>query len=433
MLLTNLDAVPNRGIISGTQVVIEHSRYARYLEGRSALVAQGGGQRGIFTAGVLDAFLFSSFDPFNLFYGTSAGALNLCPFLCRQPGLAKAFIMELTTSPEFFHLFSYIRRKQQMNLDWALERITHPPYQLDLAMGKHILNGRSAYAAVTNSATLHDEYLPIMTEQWFDTLRATCAIPGLYYHPVAIGEDEYVDGGVSAAIPVQEAWRQGARNLVVIMTEIPEPQKAKDEVKDIFSGMISQTDSTWFSKPISAIQHHWEQTIGNWRTDWNQFWEAQTMRINNREVYKGRKGHSEEYLNTINGGRWLFGAGDVYRLSHLLGDKFDSGLADLLMMHYQTYALTEEFMARPPDDCFMVIICPSEPLRSNALMSRKEELQFDYELGLEAGYRFIREYMTAKEEYPVTSSLTKREDKSNIAGYSGSGVLTRSDKSGYFS
>ena len=35
-----------------------------------ALIAEGGGQRGIFTAGVLDAWLEQNYDPFDLFIGT---------------------------------------------------------------------------------------------------------------------------------------------------------------------------------------------------------------------------------------------------------------------------------------------------------------------------------------------------------------------------
>ena len=41
--------------------------------GKIALIAEGGGQRGIFTAGVLDAWLEREFDTFDLFIGTSAG------------------------------------------------------------------------------------------------------------------------------------------------------------------------------------------------------------------------------------------------------------------------------------------------------------------------------------------------------------------------
>ncbi len=41
-----------------------------------ALVTEGGGQRGIFTAGVLDAFLRADFNPFDLLIGTSAGSIK---------------------------------------------------------------------------------------------------------------------------------------------------------------------------------------------------------------------------------------------------------------------------------------------------------------------------------------------------------------------
>ncbi|WP_202215042.1 patatin-like phospholipase family protein, partial [Klebsiella pneumoniae] len=54
--------------------------------GKLALVCEGGGQRGIFTAGVLDEFLKAGFNPFDLLIGTSAGAQNLSAYLCGQRG-----------------------------------------------------------------------------------------------------------------------------------------------------------------------------------------------------------------------------------------------------------------------------------------------------------------------------------------------------------
>lgn len=120
----------NSGIITDRHAELDIEMYERYRNGKTALVAQGGGQRGIFTAGVLDAFVLSNFDPFDEFYGTSAGALNLCAYLCRQHGMGKAFITDLTTSNEFFNLFRYIRKKQYLGLEWALERIQDYPYKL---------------------------------------------------------------------------------------------------------------------------------------------------------------------------------------------------------------------------------------------------------------------------------------------------------------
>ena len=102
------------------------------------------------------------------------------------------------------------------------------------------------------------------------------------------------------------------------------------------------------------------------------------------------------HLDLLNGGRWLFGADDIYRLSHLVGDKFDSGLADMLMVHYQTYSLTEDFLQSPPDDTFVIQIAPSHPLKSSSLMSDKDDLLHDYQLGMEAGMKFVELYCSTQ-------------------------------------
>ncbi|HBM9603668.1 patatin family protein, partial [Escherichia coli] len=73
-----------------------------FQPGRIALVCEGGGQRGIFTAGVLDEFMRAQFNPFDLYLGTSAGAQNLSAFICNQPGYARKVIMRYTTKREFF-------------------------------------------------------------------------------------------------------------------------------------------------------------------------------------------------------------------------------------------------------------------------------------------------------------------------------------------
>ena len=74
------------------------------VKGKMALVAEGGGQRGIFTAGVLDAWLDAHHDPFDILIGTSAGSQNLTSFVARQKGYAKRLIRGLTRHKRFFHV-----------------------------------------------------------------------------------------------------------------------------------------------------------------------------------------------------------------------------------------------------------------------------------------------------------------------------------------
>ena len=377
----------NSGVITNIDIAIDLDHYDKFIAGKTALVAQGGGQRGVFTSGVLDAFLLSNFDPFDDFFGTSAGALNLCAFACRDKGLGKSFIMELTTDPEFFNLFSYIRHRKGLGMEWALEKVLAYPYKLDLDLGRQVLGGRNIYAAVTDVKDLKDHYFPLFTEDWYKVMLATCAIPRLYNGEIEIAGEHYVDGGVSASIPVQEAWRRHARSIVVIRTE---PASGWHLESELVQGPqppkpISAEELEWFRNSFTSVQEHWQQKVAQWKIDWRTFFQQQILRSKQQKLER-------RHLNLLNGGRWLFGADDIYRLSHLVGDKFDSGLADMLMVHYQTYSLTLDFLQSPPDDTFVIQIAPSEPLRSSSLMSNKEDLLHDYQLGMEAGFKFVELY-----------------------------------------
>jgi predicted patatin/cPLA2 family phospholipase len=82
----------------------------------------------------------------------------------------------------------------------------------------------------------------------------------------------------------------------------------------------------------------------------------------------------------------------------LIGEHFDSGLADMLMIHYQTYELTQEFLANPPDDTFILQVAPKEELKASSLLSEPEDLEHDYQLGLQAGFNLISLYDELKSD-----------------------------------
>ena len=44
-------------------------------QNKTALIVEGGGSRGVFSFGVIDSFIKSSFNPFNLHFGVSNGAV----------------------------------------------------------------------------------------------------------------------------------------------------------------------------------------------------------------------------------------------------------------------------------------------------------------------------------------------------------------------
>jgi NTE family protein len=78
-------------------------------------------------------------------------------------------------------------------------------------------------------------------------VRASSAVPGVFL-PVKIGEREYVDGGLVAPVPVQQARQMGA-NLVIAVDISSDPQSG--ETSDVFK-ILLQT-FTIMGRSINAL------------------------------------------------------------------------------------------------------------------------------------------------------------------------------------
>ncbi|MDP5291196.1 DUF6363 domain-containing protein [Oceanimonas sp. CHS3-5] len=186
--------------------------------GRLALICEGGGQRGIFTAGVLDAFMAADFDPFDLFIGSSAGAQNLSAYVCHSRGFAREVITDYTTRSDFFRPLHFARGGDLVDLDWYFEVLRHE-LPLDVTTGHRRLEGRELLFCSTRARDHRPHYFHPADTDWLLGLKASSAIPLLYRAGVEWRGERYLDGGVADAIPVREAWRRGAGVLVVIRTQ----------------------------------------------------------------------------------------------------------------------------------------------------------------------------------------------------------------------
>jgi predicted patatin/cPLA2 family phospholipase len=184
----------------------------------TALVVEGGGQRGIFTAGVLDSWLAQDFNPFSLLIGTSAGAQNLSTYMTRQSGYAKRSIMQLSRHPNFFNMKRSFSTRHTMDLDWYFDRVCDPEYRLNLHCAQDQLKDRQLLFSATNTSGFSPAFLEPTADTWLTMLKASSALPYLYKKGVMIGDDHYIDGAVSLPIPIQEAYRRGAKKIIVLRT-----------------------------------------------------------------------------------------------------------------------------------------------------------------------------------------------------------------------
>jgi len=183
--------------------------------------------RGIFAAGVLDVFLERRFHPFDLAIGSSAGACNLSSHLAGQHGRNRRGYLTQMQRAEFADPRRFLRGGHWLDIDylWAAFEREDP---LDVAA--LVASPTRLLAAATCVETGRAEYLEPGVDNMSEVLRASSAVPVLFRGFVEIAGRRFADGGVTAPVPVEEAYRRGARRILVIRSrpaDFPGPSRVE--------------------------------------------------------------------------------------------------------------------------------------------------------------------------------------------------------------
>ena len=183
---------------------------------QAGLVLEGGGMKGIYTAGVLDFFLDKGIE-FSSCYGVSAGACHLCSFLSKQRGRAYDISVDYLDDPNYCSVSSLLRTGDLFGVKMCYDDIPNRlnPYDYK-AFDSY--RGR-AFAVVTNIVTEQPEYLRLRDmHKDIAAVRASASLP-LVSRKVEIGGKLYLDGGLSDSVPILRSILDGNRKNVVVLTK----------------------------------------------------------------------------------------------------------------------------------------------------------------------------------------------------------------------
>ena len=183
------------------------------IEPASAIVVEGGAMRGIYSAGVLDVFLERDFHPFALAIGASAGACNLSSHLAGQHGRNRRCYTTQMRRRAFVDPRRFLRGGHWIDIDYLWDAFARED-PLDTAAV--VRSPTRLVVAATAVATGEATYFTPGAGELIEVLRASSAVPILFRGVVTVDGRGYVDGGVAAPIPVEEAYRRGARDIVVV-------------------------------------------------------------------------------------------------------------------------------------------------------------------------------------------------------------------------
>ncbi|EEY10619.1 TPA: patatin family protein [Mannheimia haemolytica] len=186
------------------------------------LVLEGGGLRGIFTAGVLDVFLDEHIH-IDGAIGVSAGALFGVNLPSKQKGRALRYNKKYAKDKRYMGLHSLLTTGNIVNRDFAYYELPSKLEPFDQQAFED--SGMDFWVTVTNVETGEPEYIKIdnMFEQ-MEAFRATSSMP-IVSKIVEIEGKKYLDGGVSDSIPVQKFIEMGYDKIIVVLTRPLEYRK----------------------------------------------------------------------------------------------------------------------------------------------------------------------------------------------------------------
>ncbi len=198
---------------------------------KKVLVLEGGGMRGIFLTGVLQAFTDRGYFPFKKILGSSAGALTGTAYAARQIYIARdAFFSELL-SGNFIQLSNILRAEQHiLNLDWMVETIIQGQDPLNITYLKRSIPVIITATHCSEHNPPETIYLNSKKDDILVSLKATAAIPVLYRGFVHYGDYNFLDGGLLDPVPYKKALEMGysENEILVVLTRKKEYRKKEE-------------------------------------------------------------------------------------------------------------------------------------------------------------------------------------------------------------
>ncbi|MCR5214960.1 MAG: patatin family protein [Eubacterium sp.] len=177
------------------------------------LVLEGGGWKGLYTIGVLDAFMENDINMQSV-VGISAGALSAIGYVSGQIGWGARIDLSYRHDKEYVGIGAMFRDHGVTGFSYLYEDIIK-----DIPLDKTRLMDPSRRLAVgvTNMLTGETEYREKGKCNLSAAVRASATVPYVS-RPIVMGGVPYLDGGCSTKIPFPWAVQENFKKIIVVKT-----------------------------------------------------------------------------------------------------------------------------------------------------------------------------------------------------------------------
>ena len=186
------------------------------INGKTGLVLEGGGMRGVFTSGVLDAFMKHDLY-FRYIVAVSAGACNGMSYVSRQPRRARISNIDYLARYKYIGIRHLVT--QGCIFDRELLYDKFPNQLLPFDFDEYFKHAKGFEMVTTNCLTGKAMYLRETSDRQrsLDIVRASSSLPYVS-KIVTVDGIPMLDGGIIDSIPINRAIETGHEHNVVILT-----------------------------------------------------------------------------------------------------------------------------------------------------------------------------------------------------------------------
>ena len=186
------------------------------INGKTGLVLEGGGMRGVFTSGVLDAFMKHDLY-FRYIVAVSAGACNGMSYVSRQPRRARISNIDYLARYKYIGIRHLVT--QGCIFDRELLYDKFPNQLLPFDFDEYFKHAKDFEMVTTNCLTGKAMYLSETSDRQrsLDIVRASSSLPYVT-KIVTVDGIPMLDGGIIDSIPINRAIETGHEHNVVILT-----------------------------------------------------------------------------------------------------------------------------------------------------------------------------------------------------------------------
>jgi predicted patatin/cPLA2 family phospholipase len=190
------------------------------------LVLEGGGMRGVYTAGVLECFAEQDLIfPYTI--GVSAGACMAVSYLSRQRGRNREINVNWVKDPRYLSWGNYWRKRELFGMDFIFDEIPNSLVPFDY---QAFMDSQEELVIGTTDCVTGETVFYYKSDTGVDVskaLRASSSLP--FIAPIVeFGGRKLLDGGISDPIPLRKSEEDGHRRNVLVLTRNADYRKSRN-------------------------------------------------------------------------------------------------------------------------------------------------------------------------------------------------------------